>query len=266
MKQKLKEKIDFEKLLQAAAEKPYVHVDRESFLRKELKKYRTQKVVEEAVRNNPAYAGIPVKIIHKIASGCIREEALKTGVLSFGAGIPGGIAMAATIPADLVQFYAHLLRVTQMLAYLYGWPELSGEKGEEEDNDLITLFTGVMFEVSGAKQAVQKIGGNLARETREKVRRKPEKQDSLITTVKNVAKMLGTEMTKALLSMGVSHFLPIAGAVLAGGSTVAGFGKMANRLRKCFESLELADVSYYRRKNLSGGSSAADEKKDTESK
>ena len=155
-------------------------------------------------------------------------------------------------PADLVQFYAHLLRVIQMIAYLYGWPELAVEEGDakEETNDLLTLFTGVMFEVNRAEQAVQKIGNNLAREIREKVRRESGKKDSLMTNAKNVAKMLGTEMTKALLSMGVSHFVPIAGAVLSGGSAMAGFRTMAHRLRKCFESLELADVSYYRKRML----------------
>lgn len=32
---------------------------------------------------------------------------------------PGGFAMVATLPADIVQYYGYLLRATQKLLYLY---------------------------------------------------------------------------------------------------------------------------------------------------
>ena len=254
MKKKLTEKIDFEKLLQAAAKKPYVHVDREAFLRKELKTYRTKAVVEEAIATNPACAGISLKLVQKLAAGCIRSEMVKTGALSFGAGLPGGLIMAATVPADLVQFYAHILRIMQMLAYLYGWQDLSVKDGQlrEETSDIFTLFTGVMFSVDGAEEAVRKIGANMAKDVAERVKREPARKDGLLTTVKNVGKLLGTEMTKALVTMGVSHFVPIAGAFLAGGSTAAGYRQMANRLKKLLAGLELASVAYYKEKHREG--------------
>jgi hypothetical protein len=36
------------------------------------------------------------------------------------AGIPGGLAMLGTAPADFAQFYAHVFRVAQKLAYVSG--------------------------------------------------------------------------------------------------------------------------------------------------
>ena len=40
------------------------------------------------------------------------------------AGIPGGLAMAATIPLDALQFYGMTLRMAQEITYLYGAKDL----------------------------------------------------------------------------------------------------------------------------------------------
>lgn len=60
--------------------------------------------------------------------------------------------MAGTVPADLTQQMAHILRIMQKLAYLYGWPSLMDEENSTIDdgmvNDLI-IFAGIMFGVEG---------------------------------------------------------------------------------------------------------------------
>lgn len=47
---------------------------------------------------------------------------------------------------------AHILRIMQKLAYLYGWPSLMDEENSTIDdgmvNDLI-IFAGIMFGVEG---------------------------------------------------------------------------------------------------------------------
>ena len=52
----------------------------------------------------------------------IRSERLKVSGISAALGTPGGAAMAATIPADIAQYYGCMLRVAQKLLYLYGFP------------------------------------------------------------------------------------------------------------------------------------------------
>ena len=42
--------------------------------------------------------------------------------ISAALGMPGGVAMSATIPADIVQYYGYTLRAAQKLMYLYGFP------------------------------------------------------------------------------------------------------------------------------------------------
>mgnify|MGYP000982287529 CR=1 FL=1 len=116
----------FELALKTASSLPVVHIDRGKFLHKELIKYFPKEQVNIAVKFNPAYAGIPLSTISKIANQCINYETNKVSSISFAAGIPGGIAMAGTIPADLTQYFGHVLRILQKLIYLYGWEEITG--------------------------------------------------------------------------------------------------------------------------------------------
>ena len=140
-------KIEFETILAEAARLPLVKIDRELFLRKELRDRYKRDIVEMAIEYNPAYAGIPVEEINRIAKTCIVAETSKVTAISAAAGIPGGFAMIGTIPADLAQYFGHILRILQELVYLYGWQDLGLEKGElkEETKNLLTLFVGIMF-------------------------------------------------------------------------------------------------------------------------
>ena len=137
--EKTEGKINFEELLETAVKLPLVCINREDFLRRELQKYCDDDVVTEAIEHNPAYAGIPSRTISRIADSCIKYETAKVSTFSFAAGIPGGLAMIGTLPADFIQYYAHVLRIMQKLSYLYGWNELIGEDGamDDETNHLL---------------------------------------------------------------------------------------------------------------------------------
>lgn len=52
------EKIDFETVLVEASSLPYVKIERELFLRKELRGKYSKEIVDLAIEYNPAYAGI----------------------------------------------------------------------------------------------------------------------------------------------------------------------------------------------------------------
>lgn len=123
----------FELALKIASTLPMVRIDRGTFLYKELIKYYPKDQVEVAIKNNPAYAGIPVSVINKIAKNCINYETNKVSSISFVAGLPGGFAMVGTIPADVAQYFGHVLRILQKLVYLYGCEELIGEDCSFDD-------------------------------------------------------------------------------------------------------------------------------------
>ena len=168
------EPISFEMVLKTAAGLPGVRIEREQFLAAALKPYYSDDVVEKAIMHNPAYAGIRVEQIDKIANASIKLETRNVTALSFAAGLPGGFAMAGTVPADLAQYFGHILRILQKLIYLYGWDELFDENGymDDETANMLTLFTGIMFGVSGAANAVVKIAEQAAQRTAKKLPRK----------------------------------------------------------------------------------------------
>ena len=110
--------VDIQDIIILAIKLPGVHVTRESFLRKELFKNYPPKVIDDAVARTPALAGISEADIDRIADEVIKFERNCVSGISAALGVPGGAAMAATIPADVVQYYGYTLRAIQKLLYL----------------------------------------------------------------------------------------------------------------------------------------------------
>lgn len=247
------EKLDFEKILNTAMKLPGIKINREKFLRKELKKYFDNDTVEKAIETNPAQAGIRIENLEKIAKACINYETTKVTALSAGAGIPGGLAMAATVPADFAQFFGHIIRVLQKLIYLYGWQEMfhSDDDGfDDETSNLLTLFIGVMYGVTAASAAVAKLANAVAIRAEKKLVQMALTKGTIYPIVKKVAQVIGVRMTKEIFAKGVGKAIPIVGTVLSGGITVIGFRPMAQRLQKYLIELPMADVDFYKESHV----------------
>lgn len=154
----------FSKTLNAAAGMPGVRIHRDTYLRTALKRYCSEAQIERATAESPAAAGIPGYVITQVANASIKYETSKATGLSALAGIPGGFAMLGTIPADLAQYIAHMLRIAQKLAYIYSWPDLFGDDDEmdEATEGILTLFLGVMFGVQLAQSGVTKLSAMMA--------------------------------------------------------------------------------------------------------
>lgn len=244
----LSQQVNFDVLLKTAVSLPMVRINRDDFLTKALQKYYTDDVVTVAVEHSPAYAGIPVEVINRIAKSSITYETTKVSALSFAAGIPGGFGMVGTIPADLVQYFGHVLRILQKLTYLYGWQDLFDENGQMDDEtaNLLTLFTGVMFGVSGAAGAITKIANTAAQNVAKKLAQKPLTKGVIYPVVKKVAIALGAKMTKDVFAKSVSKVIPVIGGIASGGITLVTYKPMAEKLRKYLATLRFADTEFYR--------------------
>ena len=116
---------------------PGVRINRDDFLRQELRERGVpEEVIRRAIDTSPAFAGVPLADLDRLAEQAISYETNKSAAMSFAAGIPGGFAMLGTIPADITQYYVHAFRIVQKLAYLYGWPELLSAKEEVDDGTI----------------------------------------------------------------------------------------------------------------------------------
>lgn len=243
----MSEKNNFGLVLKESAGLPMVRIDRDGFLRTALSPHFDEDTVNKAIAFNPAYAGITTDEIKKIANSCINYETTKVTAISAAAGIPGGLAMIGTVPADLVQYFGHVLRIAQKLIYLYGWSELFDESGQMDDGtaNLLTLFVGVMFGVNGAASAIVKISEAAAQKAAKSLAQKALTKGMIYPIVKKVATALGVKMTKDVFAKGVAKFIPIIGGVASGTVTYVTYKPMAKKLRNHLAELRLADAEFY---------------------
>lgn len=238
----------FEMILSTAAQLPGVKIDREKYLAGALGRKFSSEVVATAIESSPAAAGIEPEKLSSIADASIRYETTKVTALSTAAGIPGGLAMAGAIPADMAQYFAHVLRIAQKLAYLYGWDNLfSGteEDIDDETKNLMILFVGVMFGVSGATEAIAQISKVVATAVEKRLAQEALTKGAIYPVVKKVATYLGIHMTKSIFSRGVSKVIPVIGGIISGGITLATYAPMSLKLKDYLAGLEMANPQTY---------------------
>jgi hypothetical protein len=229
------QKLSFTSVIESASKLPLVHIDRTKFLTNNLSKMCTPSQLQKAIVDGTLHAGIPIATLDSLANAVINTETIKVTAISTAAGIPGGFAMAATIPADLVQFYGFVIRISQELAYIYGWDEIFTESSEidaKTESQLI-LFIGVMSGVSAANKVVTKLFGVTAmRAVAKKVAAKALTKTWYFPLVRRIAVTLGQKMLKTTFAAGVSKAVPLIGGAISGGLTLATFKPMAHRLQK----------------------------------
>ncbi|MFE6333326.1 hypothetical protein ACFVOK_08915 [Streptomyces sp. NPDC057798] len=234
----------FSAVLLAAAKLPGVRINREAYLRSALARHCSEDDIRRAIEETPAAAGISVEVLDKVANDSIRYETAKVSALSAAAGIPGILALPATVPADVAQYFGHMVRIAQKLAYLYSWPDLFSDEGDDVDDatmGVLTLFFGVMFGTQSANAAVGKVAGMMSKQVAKKLPQKALTQGVVYPIVKKVAAYLGVQMTKQSFAKTVSKAIPLVGAAVSGGLTFATYLPMAKRLKKHLSSLPLAE-------------------------
>lgn len=232
----------FSQVLEVAAKLPGGRIDRTAYLRAALKRHCTEDQIERAIARSPAAAGIPLQIITDVANTSIAYETSKTTGLSTIAGIPGGLGMIGTVPGDMAQYLGHVLRIAQKLAYIYSWPDLFADGGDEIDEateGILTLFVGVMVGVQFAHGGVSRVSTMIASQVVKKLPQQALTKGAIYPIVKKVAAYLGVSMTKKIFASGVAKAIPVFGAVLSGGLTLGTFLPMSKKLQKHLASLEL---------------------------
>jgi len=255
-------KTTFSQVMEAAAKLPGVRIHRATYLRSALGRHCTTEQIEQAIRVSPASAGIPPSVITDIANTSITYETSKVTGISAIAGIPGGLALFGTVPADMAQYVGHMLRIAQKLAYIYSWPDLFGDDASEMDEateGILTLFVGVMVGIQVAQAGVVKASTMIAAQVAKTLPAKALTKGTIFPIVKQVAKVLGVQMTKRMFASGVAKAVPVAGAVLSGGLTLATYLPMSKRLQRHLASLELTKPGHRPKQGSEGDATPADE-------
>lgn len=228
------------KVIKAAASLKMVKIDRGKFLRTELQKHYPEADLDLAVSETPAEAGVPAEVLDTIATEAIDFETKKCSAFSFAAGIPGGLAMAGTVPADLAQYFVHVMRIEQKLAYIYGWQSFLEDNDEVDDESLakFIMLLGVMMNVGAAANAINSFANQTAKIGVQKaIQKQALTKLPFWPVLRKILRVLGVQLTKEAFSKGVSKLIPVIGGLVSGGVTYATFKPSAEHLRKYLREL-----------------------------
>lgn len=232
-------------IMQRAASLKVVKINRGDFLRSEIKRRFPEIDANFAVETTPAETGIAPEDLDRMAIDVIDLETKKCAGLSFLAGIPGGLAMVGTVPADLAQYFAHVMRIEQKLAYIYGWQTFLNEEDEVDDETVMKLVVlmGVMMQVGGAANAVTTFAANTARAGIEKAIQKQALTKTFwYNPMKKVLRYLGVNLTKQTFAKTASKVVPVIGGAISSGMTYMAYKPGAERLRRYLRSLPTSGI------------------------
>ena len=227
------------RVLSTSVKMPFVKVDRDEFLNKELSKFCTPMELMTAINESPLDV-LTKKEIDKLANQCISYHLTMVSGTSALMGLPGGWWMAGTIPTDMAQFYGHILSLMQKLLYLYGWPPLTNVNNQLDDESLniMTLFVGVMMGNKLAVEAVGKVVSQISKNASAKI-----SETVLAKYTIKIAQWIGINMTKESFAKGVGKVIPLVGAPISATITYYTFRPMARRLKKHLD--ELYDMRHF---------------------
>lgn len=230
-----------EEIITKSIQIPGVKVNRKQFLAEQFASRADN--LEEILDKGPIEAGIKREDIILISKKLILARTSQSSIASFVAGIPGGFAMAATIPADVLQFFGMALRLAQELSYLYGAQDLwvDGKVDDEKVKKQLILYCGVMFGVSGAVSGVRVLSTQLSKTALKKIPQKALTKTFWYPILKKIANFIGINLTKKTFAQGVSKAVPIIGGFISGGINFASMMPMANRLN---DTLDKATFDY----------------------
>ena len=212
-------------VLGAALLIPGAKVNRQEFLVKEFEKYCSQEAIAKIVTEGTVKAGVETALMDKVADDTINFHSGIATTLSFAAGIPGGLTMLAAVPADIAQYYYHVIVAAQKLAYIYGFAEMG--MADDYFKSLVTLLIGVMADIEDADKTVTEIySAQFSKEvtaiTLGKVLNK---------TVLKIALALSYRLTGNTVFKSIWKVIPILGGVVSGGITLFTFLPMCNNLK-----------------------------------
>lgn len=226
----------FETLMVNSLQVPGVKVNRNKFLYDALSKYEhDSKKISNAINTNPVEAGIDKKTLDKVAKYTINKTTAISSGASFAAGLPGGFAMMASIPADVAQYFGMSIRLAQELAYIYGEEDLfdGTEIDDSRVRETLIAYIGVMFGVQGASEVVRIISTQLSKTALKRLPQKALTKTFYYPIIKNIGKVLSVKITKDSFAKGVSKVIPVVGGVVSGGMTLFSLRPMGKKLQEC---------------------------------
>lgn len=218
------------KVINESLKLPFVKVNRSEFL---IKIFGDQIIDKNTLLNKGPQAFFSKEELDKKAQSRINVVVTQSSSISFATGIPGGLAMAATIPADIVQFYAYSIKLAQEISYIYGYEDMWSNQGElsEDAKNTLILYLGIMLGVTSAGSVIRVLSSKLSAQALKKIPQKALTKTFYYPIIKKVLATFGTKLTKASFAKGVSKVIPVVGGVFSGSINYFSMKPMAIKLK-----------------------------------
>jgi len=217
---------DIQSLLGLLLKTPGAYVDRIKFLS------GIYNVSEDDIRSGNYYVSFSQRKLN--SNKRIKANVRNSSGLSFVGGMPGGVAMAGTIPADIMQNMIYSIRLIQELAYIYDYENLA-DADDNLDSERMMLFLGIMFGAQGAASVLRVMSINTAKYTSQKIMNTALTKTIWYPIMKNISKVVASQtLTKKGLAGVASKSIPIIGGVASGGITAFSMSHEARRLNDEF--------------------------------
>ncbi|MDE6478796.1 MAG: hypothetical protein K2L45_00890 [Muribaculaceae bacterium] len=223
---------------------PGAKINRESYLRKTFS-HLSDSEIRRCLYESPAKV-ISQAEIEDAASNVIRSHTAKATAVSTISSIPGGLAMLVSVPADLANYYFHVVAVGQKLGYLYGFPDMVDDSGRltPEGEIMLTAFIGVMNKVEVAKELVKKLAMEAAKrmteETAIRVAGNILSKQFIAQAIEAISKKLGTQIAAKGVGRGLYKAIPLLSGAICGTITYATFKPQAKRLHEVLKSSQVS--------------------------
>ncbi|MFX3617900.1 MAG: hypothetical protein ACE3JK_10255 [Sporolactobacillus sp.] len=216
-------------VLELILKTPGIKVNRQDFFRHVFPKEDISRLLEIGPVAYFGKAELDRKALERI-----KQLTLKSSALSFAAGIPGGLAIAATLPIDTAQFYTLALRLAQELGYLYGREDLwlGWENGDKKGRETLILYLGAMLGVSGTGAMLRTFSSRLSERALERIPKKTLEETIYYPLIRKVVRLFGVKLSKNGFARGVSKAVPILGGAVSSAITYTTMKPMAQRLQK----------------------------------
>jgi len=225
-------------ILDKAMNLPHVKINRTSFL---IEIYHLSGTDAD---NKNVSELVTLEQMDDAAKKYITNNVTQSSMVAFALGLPGGFAMAGTIPADIMQSFAYSLRLAQQLAYIYGFEDLFTKNNEMNDKTRYTLITflGIMFAATGSGVVLRAIAPNIGKYAAKQALKKPLTKTVWYPMLKKIANIVASKtITKKGVSQFASKAIPVVGGVVSAGINVATMIPMANRLKNELRKYYLSD-------------------------
>ena len=219
---------------------PGAKVDRQDYLVKVLSPYVRDKEQLKKIEYARPWSIVSHEALDKIAKERISFRKKFVSTASFAAGLPGGLGLLGTIPADVLQYNYHLLALSQELAYLYGFPDFYDENGnatEESIQALVVMFFGIQAAVGTAgREGVEQLIKMLAKGAPQRIASMKWGNTFLFKAIQGIAKWLGVNGGKLIgkkhVANVVGKVIPVLGGFISAGLSYGTFTMDSNRYMK----------------------------------